>query len=262
MMPVCITCLESVSVSAGQADRSERVYAVHNVARICDQSRTYDVLSLPSNGIGAEGAQGLVPLLELGTSLRTLNLRFCDIDAAGCAALSEGVGRSAALAELHLFGNHIGDAGAQALGAALGSCASLTRLNLGCCKIGPAGCRALCEGVLSNAAIVDLSLMNNCFGDAGVRDLATMLSEHGAMTRVDLTANSISEHGATLLLQAVQRGPKRLSPLELRGVSLSNAATAVGLVGTGGGSDNASILSALNDRCSADNSLAMRLGWH
>ena len=87
-----MTCLESVSVSAGQADRSERLYAVHNVARICDQSRTYDVVSLPSNGIGAEGAQGLVPLLELGTSLRTLNLRFCDIDAAGCAALSEGVG--------------------------------------------------------------------------------------------------------------------------------------------------------------------------
>jgi hypothetical protein len=174
---------------------------------------------LPRRNVGRMRA--LAQAISASKNLTELRMVNCQMGPRACAALSPGIGQSAALRTLNLSYNRLGAEGAGCLALALAESRSLEAVILKACSIGPTECAALSEGICKSAILVEL----------------------------DLSYNRIEEAGALRLGQAVRNGPKRRVPLELAGVELACVAERLGLGKHSDRWTTAAILAALNDSC-------------
>ena len=180
----------------------------HNVRRLRDSDTTLTELSLTRTSIGEDRWRELGEALSDNSTLTNLDLGYCGITAAGAAHLAEGVGKSAALATLNLFGNNqIGDSVAQALGAALVATSTLTSLYLLKCGITAAGALHLAECVGKSASLATLHLWSNQIGDSGAQALGAALAATSTLTSLNLGYCGITAAGAAHLAEGVRQGP-------------------------------------------------------
>ena len=144
-------------------------------------------------------------LLMSATAARTLNVRFCELTAAGFEHLAHGLLVSPVLQHLDLFGNQIGDAGATALARCLRSPdVGLRTLVLAENRITAAGMLALASALASDTRVTAINLAGNALGPRGAQHVATMLRINRTLRHLDLECNALRSAGAAALAEALK----------------------------------------------------------
>ena len=145
--------------------------------------------------LGDSGTRDLCASLVLHANLTSLDLRGCQIHAAGAAALAALLQHRDAppLATLSLEWNSIGttDAGPKALAAALAQSLSLTSLDLRNNHLGPTAVAAIADGISRSAALRSIDLRWNAAGASGGLALEEALCGNHTMLRVQLSGNRV-----------------------------------------------------------------------
>jgi hypothetical protein len=153
-------------------------------------------LFLRYNDIRDEGVINLSLSIRM---LQSLDVRDCEIGAAGAKALAE-VLSSSLLQNLYLGWNEIGDEGVRALANALPT-SRLQILHLAENNITDEGAKALATG-LSTSQVQTLDLVYNKIGTSGAKALAEVLS--GSMLQnLNLGSNEIGDEGVRALANAL-----------------------------------------------------------
>lgn len=153
--------------------------------------------------VGAAGAKALAGLIASSRSkLRLLDLSVNRIGDAGARRIAEALRASTTIRRLNLASNGIGEEGGAALAHAVATQTSLRILNLSRNSLGP-GIAAALE---FNDSLVDVNFSNVALGDEGATAVATALlaNQRPSLTKLNLTANTISDHGATQLARLLR----------------------------------------------------------
>ena len=174
----------------------------------------------PRCTIDEDRARVLGEALAVSSTLTALHLRKahrdCGMTAAGSAHLAAGVGKSASLVTLYVFGQRIGDSGAPGLSRALATSSTLNNLYLGSCGIAAAGAAHLAQGVGKSASLSSLDLNDNKIGDSGAEALSMALAVSSTLCSLDLRYCEITAAGAAHLAQGVGKSAS-LATLSMSG---------------------------------------------
>ena len=180
-------------------------------------------LDLSCNPILDSGGRKLGMALMRNRSLVKLSLASCGIGARGLIVLIQALSTSN-LIELDLSDNiDFDEAVCYALSLALQESRSLTKLNLSLCGLTETECSQLSKGVASSISLAELTLSHNAIKDEGAAALAEALQVSSSLVCLGLWGCRISQAGVLMIAQAVRRGPKRISPLEIPGLSTSTS---------------------------------------
>ena len=193
-------------------------------------------LSLPLNGLRAEGAEVLAVPVASSASLRALDLTANDVGDQGVTALATALIEvtppaqlapaslppadaslvHAGLAELNLCRNGLTGSCTLALARALVRRPHLTCLQLGWNELCDAGAAGLAGALADGCGLRELGLGHNRIGDAGAAALGTALARgRSQLQRLDLGHNAIGDEGATKLAEGLSAGGPPLQVLRL-----------------------------------------------
>ena len=147
-------------------------------------------LSLSDACVGDEGTRSLCSQLVGHARLTSLDLRGCQIHAAGAAALSQLLLHASAppISSLSLEWNNIGttDAGPKALATVLAKSRLLNKLDLRNNHLGPSGVAALAQGIAQSTSLLTLDLRWNSAGTSGGHALEEALGSNHTLLRLQL----------------------------------------------------------------------------
>ena len=193
-------------------------------------------LSLPLNGLRAEGAEVLAVPVASSASLRALDLTANDIGDQGVTALATALIEvtppaqlapaslppadaslvHAGLAELNLSRNGLTGSCTLALARALVRRPHLTCLQLGRNELCDAGAAGLAGALADGCGLRELGLDHSRIGDVGAAALGTALARgRSQLQRLDLGHNAIGDEGATKLAEGLSAGGPPLQVLRL-----------------------------------------------
>ena len=203
-------------------------------------------LSIGGNDISVESIDSLCKALSANSSMRRLDMRYCnlttshcvclgqllrhpihckieELDLSGCGLTSDGVGEVVSglsdnhtLRELWLSYNQIGSEGAVTIATMLKTNSSLERLWLDECSIGSSGGVELGRALERNKTLRELLLFGNALGDDGVRGLSEGLETNSSLEELRLNGDeSLGEEGVSLLLKCVEEKNTSLKRLVL-----------------------------------------------
>ncbi|CAK9009081.1 unnamed protein product [Durusdinium trenchii] len=189
------------------------------------------VLDLGGNAIGPEGAEALVPVLQMqhreGGILERLGLDENSLGPRGALALAQGLCKNSVLRGLSLARNRLTDDGVEALAKAMpGGCdRRLRRLVLSCNELTPLTGQFLFENLTAKACphLERLDLANNALQAEGIWFLSELL-QNGLpnLKELDLEYTDVGNAGAGYLADALLTGVP-LQRLELGGCRVGAA---------------------------------------
>ena len=137
------------------------------------------------------------------TTLKTIDLCYCDIGDAGVTALVDAFQMNFSVKTLDLFTNQIGDCGAALLSHLLKTNRSLQRLSIEYTLIGYEGIEALAQSLISNNTLTLLNLCGNRLSDLEMRCLSGALRKNRTLEELYLGHNLIESQGACFLADAL-----------------------------------------------------------
>lgn len=180
------------------------------VAHILSVNDYYSILDLSGNRLRDDGAESIAKLLRVNESVVHLGLRSNDIGHRGGQAIAQALASNNSITSLDLGGhgginrNHIGTEGAAAIGDALRVNAVLCSLSVSSNGLGSEGMTRIAIGLEGNRTLAKLNIASNNLGYEGAKVLASIL-ESTELRELDLSRNSIGDHGGQLLFQALSR---------------------------------------------------------
>ena len=222
-----VVCDHAIQVEAGvlSFSRSNLTPADLTAVGYAISTTSHPVTKLVMSGCDLHADQVKVFLREVSNNklkcIQTLNLSWNKIDAAGAAALAEGLKSWNNLKVLHLSENKIGAEGAAALAKALKSCNNLQTLYLYGNNIGADGTVALAEALKFCNNLKTLYLYENNIGVDGAVALAMALKSCNNIQALDLRRNKIGVDGEVALAE----GLKSCNDLETLNLSHNSIGT-------------------------------------
>ena len=162
-------------------------------------------LDLYTNQIGEFGARVLAGVLEKNLNLQQLNLDSNQIGDEGVQALAKALEKNQNLQQLDLSTNRIGDEGVKVLAKALEKNQMLQQLDLSWNQIGEEGAKVLAEALEKNQNLQQLNLCRNQIGITGVLALAGALKKNQMLQQLNLSYNQIGDSGALALAGALEK---------------------------------------------------------
>ncbi|RYE12616.1 MAG: hypothetical protein EOP34_10480, partial [Rickettsiales bacterium] len=112
------------------------------------------------------------------SNIKTLDLTYNRIGAAGAKALAVALAGNTTLVKLDLIYNNIGAEGARALAGALKGNTTLVKLDLTLNNIGDNGANHLAGAIESQKTLVELDLSNNRIGAEGIGYIASAIDHN------------------------------------------------------------------------------------
>ena len=153
----------------------------------------------------------LFEALKTNTTLKHLNIGYCEIDDKLVEALCPALRENNTLTSLDLDGNKITDKGVEALCEALRKNKAITSLDLNENKIGDDGAGALADMLMDNSTLTVLNLNDNQIGDFGADGLRLPnLLPDGTIASLDMGNNNITNIGKKFLEEICKSGSKNL----------------------------------------------------
>ena len=176
-----------------------------------DTKSSVNELYLGGCGIGCRrGSQHLKEVLKLlSTNLKTLDLRYNDLEGKDLVDLEPALSYASNLKILHLEGNYSKCEGAAAIGKVLSATKSnLKELYLGDNQIGSVGAKSLAAGLRNNTTLDKLYLEGNSIGDEGAIALRDVLLDQSSrqckvLEHLYVDNNGLGKEAATTLGRAV-----------------------------------------------------------
>jgi len=153
------------------------------------------LLNVKKNGIGSIGANAVAAMVAVAGGLTSLDLSNNLL----CGVTTFGGGTYTA-------------EGITAIAEALCVNGGLTKISLAKNELGEKGTKAICETLEQNKTLKELDISGDMFGNsniggkAGVKHVAKMLGVNGALTRVDVRFNNLSEQGKEVLNAVGRKG--------------------------------------------------------
>lgn len=173
--------------------------------------------------VGAETELGA--MLEVNTTLLTLDLwgnKICD---EGAGLLADALTVNDALTSLNIRYNHVEKDGAEAFAAALKQNLVLQTLDLWGNKVGGEGAALLADALHHNRSLTDLNLRGNEIDDKGAEQMATALQVNRGLTTLDLSSNLITDKSVRTISTAIcgsrMHEERPLTVFKMRGNQLS-----------------------------------------
>jgi len=147
------------------------------------------VLDLHYNKISHEGAQALAAALEKNSTLRTLSLRGNRIGDEGASHLASALKTNLSLRELLLGENHVNNHGASNLASMLHQNSTLRELHLERNKINDPGAIKLATSLVDNNTLQELWLLDNLISATGVQCFTNVLHQNATLKRLGITVS-------------------------------------------------------------------------
>eukprot|EP01028_Stygiella_incarcerata_P001051 TRINITY_DN1164_c0_g2_i1.p1 TRINITY_DN1164_c0_g2~~TRINITY_DN1164_c0_g2_i1.p1 ORF type:complete len:344 (+),score=61.68 TRINITY_DN1164_c0_g2_i1:35-1066(+) len=158
---------------------------------VCHSIQSLKELNLCNNNgrIGDKGCIQIAEILEANTSLKMIDLSYCEIGTPGAIRIGQMLDRNSSLMNLILQGNpRIGDDGCIRIAQALETNTSMKKLNLRHCGIGTVGTESISQMLEKNSCleILDLSY-NSRIGDEGCIRVAQALEINTSIVGLHLS---------------------------------------------------------------------------
>ena len=154
-------------------------------------------LSFSDKCLGDEGIRELCAALQSRRDVTSIDLRGCNAQAGGAAALCQllmsGGGRIIGALSLEWNSLGVSDAAPRSLARALSANVALTHLDLRNNRIGSSGIVSLAEGLHGNTTLVTLDLRWNAAGAGGAHGLERALQKNVTLLRLPLQGNRVPE---------------------------------------------------------------------
>ena len=160
---------------------------VNDLCEAIESTRQVQALWLKRNPIGPEGATRIAKMLEVNTSLKTLDIVNTGISETGFHAIMHSlIEHNCSLEYLYLSGNGIDELEAPRLAELLQRNPSLKGLFLSVNHLADAGVQTLLEGLERNTTLKFLSLASNNITDRGASQLFEVAANHPNLLALDL----------------------------------------------------------------------------
>ena len=159
-------------------------------------------LDLRGNKISVDGVAAICNSLKINSSLLELNLRF--INSITCKEISEVIQVTTTLQTLNLCSNKIYDKGVATICSSVMINKSLKELNLGYNSISDKGATKIAEVIKVNKILQILSLCGNTISDKGAIAISDSLKVNRSLQELDLQWNSITDKGAKYFAGTIQ----------------------------------------------------------
>lgn len=138
------------------------------------------------------------------SSLPSIALTNCKIDAYACSSIALTCYQSQVLYSLNISDNPIHDSGALFLNSVLTSSSVLQHLNLANCSLMHQGFDVLQPGLTSNSTLTCLSLAKNALVDSDMDALSSALNNNPNLRYLDISRNNVTSDGVKRLFKAVK----------------------------------------------------------
>lgn len=154
--------------------------------------------------------------LRFVCKLQRVELAGCCIGPDGCRHLARALAANDVLHDLHITDNpRLGDGGCAALSDGLRRSAALRSLRVDRCAVSCAGAEHI-AGALPRCGLTALSLHDNHIGTRGARAVAKAVTESRTLRRLDVSDNRFGAHVETLhLLRDAALGSRSLTALDI-----------------------------------------------
>jgi len=172
--------------------------------RLLEQFNCVRQLALSNCRLDPPTVVRLCHVLQLNTSLYSLDMARTQLADDGAMLLAHALLRNPSLRMLGLAGNGLTGRGCRLLIRAIGKGRVLLELDLGDNRIGDTGCRALAQLLgVSNCPLRRLVVANNAIGVPGGSALFAALRGNSRLTHVDISRNEIGDESSRELATAL-----------------------------------------------------------
>ncbi|KAL0239430.1 hypothetical protein GEMRC1_009538 [Eukaryota sp. GEM-RC1] len=179
------------------------VTSARSLAEVLNVNTTVTSVNLWWNSIGDDGVRALSEALKANETVSNINLGGNLIGIEGARLFAEALKVNNAVTSIVIKNNFISDEGATALAEALKVNTSVKSINLSTNSIGDHGFIDLAEALKVNTTITSVNLSSNYVGDLGTRALAEALKVNTTIKDIELDNNSIGDDGARALADAL-----------------------------------------------------------
>jgi len=179
-------------------------------------------VNLESINITSKTASRIAPLLNVGSTLVSLNLSHCNLKTAGILSITNALSKIMCLRVLDLHDNPVIDQHADALATANGIASviasnhQLEHLNLSGCKLSQTGMIEILQAVKNLIKLTYLSLKSNSFNDRVAHSMADCLKNKKVLQHLDLPCILDSE------ILTIATSLNSITSLEHIGLEFSN----------------------------------------
>ncbi|EGG16096.1 leucine-rich repeat-containing protein [Cavenderia fasciculata] len=192
------------------------------ISKVLLQGKRHPLLCLDRNNLGDEGIIPIFRALKQNAIVESLDISSNNLTATSIGELCQALTSNKYIKYLKLENNGIGDSGAEKLANVIkNNGCSLKGLYLSDCQITSKGCSILALALESNTLIATLHLNSNPIGNEGISQLVKSLYSNSSIKSISCFFCSISDVGATRVIEYLEAHKKSISNLNIKGNKIS-----------------------------------------
>ena len=175
-----------------------------NIAEVIQMNTTIQTLDMSSNKISDDGAIAITDGLESNISLKQLIISKNDITSEGAKYIAEAIQVNTTLEKLDLSFNKLSDVGANFISNGLKANNSLQEINMSKNKITTEGAKRIAEALQLNMTLKQLDLSINKIFDDGATAISNSLKHNITLQVLNISRNNITNKGITKITEVIQ----------------------------------------------------------
>ena len=162
------------------------------------------LLSLKLCNINDDGAVNIAEVIQMNTTIQTLDMSSNRILDDGAIAISDGLKSNISLKQLIISKNEITSEGPKYIAEAIQVNTTLEQLDLSYNKISDNGTAAISDGLKSNSKLQRLNISHNSITNVGIKKIAEAIQVNSTLQDINISKNHISIKGLLLFMEAVK----------------------------------------------------------
>ena len=162
------------------------------------------LLSLKLCNINDDGAINIAEVIQMNTTIQTLDMSSNGILNDGAISISDGLKSNISLKQLIVSKNEITSEGPKYIAEAIQVNTTLEQLDLSYNKISDNGTAAISDGLKSNSKLQRLNISHNSITNVGIKKIAEAIQVNSTLQDINISKNHISIEGLLLFMEAVK----------------------------------------------------------